>query len=343
MHKPFLSALVALGMYSLQAQDFHFVQAFNAPVVFNPAATGSQALYRSSVTMLYRGIWDNSLSDQAYQGAALAAETRFCLANQQRNFFALGSVLQHDWSPLGNLSNTHASLTGAFHFHLGSNTYAALGAGLGALNYRVDPARLRFDAQFQNGSFDPSRNNGENFETNSRLQPDFHGGAMIANNTRGYSAGIAWHHLNQPVYAFLNDENRLGIGMTLHGTGRLKLAGRRQHLLLRGLYRRQSLGGNSLQQQALGGALLHIHGEGNTGRHVQVGSYLRGGASSTNPFVLNALVPAVQLGNHVFTMALSYDVNLQRVRSRFSGGMEMSMGFRFGEPDRCVKCPAWGD
>jgi len=343
MKKLLFSTLLVAGGLACRAQDFQFTQAFNAPMVFNPAATGGQALYRSAVTALYRGMWDNAYSDQSYQGAALAAETRFCLPRQQRNFFALGAVAQHDWSPLGSLSNTQALLTGAFHFHLGGDTYAAAGASVGALNYRVDPSRLRFDAQYRNGLFSAANGNGEAFETNSRVQPDVHAGAQLANNSRGWSAGVAWRHLNQPAYSFVDDENRLGIGLTLHGAATVDLPGNKQRLLLRGLYQRQSVSGvNSKQQQLITGVLYHLYAEGDAGRHVQAGAYLRSGSSSAAAYALHTLIPTVQVGNHRWVFSLSYDVNLQRVRSRFAGGLELGMGVRFGEVDRCVRCPAWG-
>ena len=341
MKTSFCFACLLWGTPLVRAQDFNFVQSLLLPQVVNPAAAGHQSLYRGQVAALYRGQWDNAGSEQSYQGAAAAADLRFCLQNQYKNFFALGLVLQHDWSPLGGLSNTAGQLSGAFHLHLGNETFASAGAYLGALGYRLDPDRLKFNAQYLNGNYNPNAPTGESFSRNGAIKPDLGSGIEVYNNGKGWSTGVAWRHVNKPGYSLHDDDaNRLGIGWVVHGSATLgqNKAGARAWLL-RGLYRRQSFsGGNSAQWQGLLGAFRQVTYNTGAKTRLTAGAYFRLGGRPGAAVAVNTLIPAVQLGSDNFTAALSYDISLQRTRSRFAGGLELSLAYSFGETDRCVVC-----
>lgn len=337
-----LPAIGLLLITSLaQAQDFHFSQSLMLPQTINPATIGHQALHRTQVAALYRGQWDNVRSEESYQGTAVAADMRFCLQNQDKNFFALGLALQHDWSPLGGLSNSIGRFSGAFHLHLGGETFGSAGAYLGALGYRLDPDRLKFDAQYQNGSFNPNAPNGETFANTGAIQADMGSGIEVYNNVEGWSGGFAFHHVNRPAYSLFDDDaNRLGIGWTLHGSFTLNSNNARTRAwLLRGLYRRQSFGGNnSVQWQSMIGAFRQVAFTSGSRAKVSTGVYTRLGGRPDAAVGINTLVPVVQFGNDNFTMALSYDINLQDARSRFAGGLELTLGYSFGQTDRCIVC-----
>lgn len=323
------------------AQDFHFSQALMLPQTINPATIGHQAFHRTQLAALYRGQWDNAGSSESYQGAAVSADMRFCLRNQHKNFFALGVALQHDWSPLGGLSNSTGRLSGAFHLHLGGETFGSAGAYLGALGYRLDPDRLKFDAQYRNGAYNPNAPNGEKFVHNGAIQPDMGSGVEIYNNVEGWSGGFAFHHVNSPAYSLFDDDaNRLGIGWVLHGSITLSSNNARTRTwLLRGLYRRQSFSGsNSAQWQGMLGAFRQVAFTAGARAKVSMGAYVRLGGRPGAAVGVNTLVPVLQFGDDNFTTALSYDINLQDVRTRFAGGLELTLAYSFGRTDRCVVC-----
>jgi hypothetical protein len=329
---------LALVVGSAFGQDFQFAHALFLPQTANPAAVGHQSLYRTQVAALYRGQWDNPVHSNAYTGAAVAADVRFCLAGQHKNFFALGLALQHDGSPLGGLSNTAGRLAGAFHLHLGRETFASAGAYVGGLAYRVSPEELKFDAQYQNGAFNPLASNGEDFERVAALKADMGSGLEVYNNVKGFSAGFAFHHLNQPSYSFLSDDgNRVGISWLAHGSLSL---GRQRVWLLRGLWRRQSFGGgNSAQWQAMAGAFYQWRFSASGARaQLSTGGYVRWGGRHKAALAANTVVPTVQLGNDHFSLILAYEAPLQAVRPRFSGGLEVALAYSFGRADRCISC-----
>ncbi len=332
-----LAAVFVIGCSQALSQDFHFAQALFAPQTINPAAVGHQSFYRAQVAALYRGQWENAAHRNAYSGALIAADMRFCLPGQ--DFFALGMSVQRDGSPLGELSNTAARLAGAFHLHLGRKTFASAGAYIGGLAYRISPHQLKFDAQYQSGAYNPQAPNGENFERLNALQPDMGPGLEVYNNESGFSGGFAFHHLNQPSYSFFGDDaNRVGISWIVHGS---IAVGPQRAYLVRMLWRKQSISNqNSAQWQAPTGAFgrLRFSPKGGTRLQATSGAYLRWGGRTRSAIALNTIVPTIQLGNDYFSAALSYDVPLQQLHQRFSGGLEVALSYSVGRADRCISC-----
>ncbi|MCB9280570.1 MAG: type IX secretion system membrane protein PorP/SprF [Lewinellaceae bacterium] len=328
---------------TLLAQDLLFAPTGAGQQILNPAITGSLTSQKGSLTAFYQGLWDRPGTGKSYQGAALVADMRFCLPNlEDGNYFAFGLVLQHDWNPQGGLANSWARFSGAFHIRLTETVHASVGGYAGALNYRLNPDGFRFDAQYQNGNYNPAASNGETFSGNGSTQLDLGSGLSFYDGEGRWSAGLAWHHLNKPAYTLFEDEaNRLGIGWALHAAyATRKLTNGKPAAILRGVYRRQSFTGlDSEQWQSMAGIFYRGSVKGTAPSFFYVGIYVRlGGASGRSPN-LNSLVPAIQLNGDRFGFSMSYDVNLVRTRSRLPGGIELSLNYNFGEMGRCNICP----
>jgi type IX secretion system PorP/SprF family membrane protein len=331
--------LITAPLFAM-GQDYHFANSIEVPQLLNPAATGSGSVHRTQVAALYRGQWDNLTSQNSYQGESVFADIRFCLQNSKKNYYALGIGIQHDFSPLGYFYNSNGMLTASYHHHLGNGTFGAVGGSLGGLAMGIQPEKLKFDEQFQNGTYDPSNSNGEKFLRANIFQPDLSSGFVLYNNKAAWSVGISLRHLNKPVYSLLGDENRLGVGMVFYGTCSLwKTHVNKQSIQARALYRRQSVtGSNSLQWQTMAGVFYQTSFSGQAGMKMTAGAYLRGGSLPKSVFTLNTLVPAIQLGNDQFSATISYDVDIARTRSRFAGGLEIVFQASFGKTDRCIVC-----
>ena len=323
----------------LAAQDFHFVNSFQLPQIINPAAIGSVSVYRTHVGSLYRGQWEQPASKDSYQGAAVLADMRYCLPNSRKNFYALGLGIQHDYSPLGGLYNSKAMLTAAYHQHLGKDNFIAAGLSTGLLGFGLQAGRLRFDAQYQQGNYDPSRNNGEENLVSSIIRYSLGAGLLVYNNDRGWSIGMSWKHLNKPNYSLLGEDNRQGIGMIAHATYTPWQTRSHSRLWqLRALYLRQAVpGSNSLQWQALAGNFFQL-AIGDSGGRLGAGLYIRTGGTPDKLLVINTLVPALQLSNGRYTGTLTYDIDLARTRAILPGGLELQLAASFGGTDRCVVC-----
>lgn len=317
---------------ALRAQDFHFTQAFFAPQVINPAAVGRTSNERSQVVGLYRGLWESAAHPDAYQAAALAYTHRKCLRD---GFLGIGILAQHDWSPVGGLFNTLGRLQGAYHIQLGKAHYLSGGAYVGLLNYGVQAERLHYDAQFVNGNFNAGAPTGEAFSETSVVKADAGAGVEFRATNSNLVAGLAFHHVNKPAYSFFGDAaNRLDVGWL--GYVSLPVS---KKFRVQGLFRQQSfLGINNRQWQAVVGILpnepLQIKDFFGA-----VGLYVRGGGQNGRFIWANALTPVVRFGGKSMFFNVSYDINLVRLRSRLSGGLEVSWGYSFGAEDQCVRCP----
>lgn len=338
MRKTYLF-VIQLIVSNLAAQDYHFVNSFQLPQLINPAASGSVSVFRTHVGSLYRGQWEQPASKDSYQGAAVLADLRFCLPNSRKNFYALGLGVQHDYSPLGGLYNSMAVVTAAYHQHLGDDNFLAAGVSAGMLGFGLQAGRLRFDAQYQQGTYDPSRSNGETNLESSIIRSTLGAGLLLYNNDRGWSIGLSWKHLNKPNYSLLNEDNRLGIGMIAHASYTPWQTRTHSRLWqLRALYRRQAIpGSNSLQWQALAGNFFQL-AIGDSGGRLGAGLYLRAGGTPDKQLVVNTLVPALQFSNGRYTGTLSYDLDLARTRTILPGGLELQLAASFGGTDRCVVC-----
>lgn len=332
--------LLSLSTISGWTQDYNFVNGLHFPQMINAAGTGSGSIYQTQVTVMHRGQWENVSTQDAYQGSAVVADMRFCLQNSRKNFYALGLSLQHDFSTLGGFFNTQGALQAAYHQHLGEETFLAAGASLGALAYGVQEGKLRFDEQFQNGFYSPNHSNGESFASRNEFQPDLGAGVFLYNNDRAWSMGISWKHLNRPLYSLLDEENRLGPSFILHGSWTVKKhTNRIPGLHLKGMVRRQSFSGqNSKQWQALAGIFLTLKLPDSGATRFWVGSSLRTGSIEEKSFIANTLIPSIHLVTNRYSCSLSYDADLEKIRTQFAGGLELAFSYSFGQRDRCVVC-----
>lgn len=329
-----------LGFQFLSSQDFHFANSLLVPQTLNPGATGSGYLHKTQVTVMQRGQWENITTEDAYEGVAVQADMRFCLQNSRKNFYAVGVSAQHDFSTLGGFYNANVALITAYHQHLGDETFIAAGLSLGGLAYGIRERKLKFNEQFRNGYYSPTFDNGESFDERNNFQLDLGAGIYFYNNDQGWSVGMAWKHLNQPLYTLLDEDNSLGPSFLLHGgLSLLHSSKRKPGLILRGMLRRQSFSGNNSKQwQALAGPFFQIQLPDTKDTHLDFGCYLRTGAATKSSFRANTIVPSLRMSTQRFSFMLSYDADLEKTKTRFAGGMELMFSYSFGQRDRCVVC-----
>lgn len=335
----YFSALLfaALFIISAPAQDLQFSQ-FNAiPQLLNPAATGFLPHGRHRLALQHRAQWDNTWTENAYTGLAAAYDFRLCT---RHNFWAFGLALTSDWAGSGAFFNRYGLLSAAYHQALGGGIYGTVGFATGGLQYGLDKAKLRYDAQFDGYNYDPQRDNQEITLLENRFQPDMNAGFQIYQVRRGWMLGLAFQHLNQPTYSLLQaqedgNENRLGTGLALHGT----LAfGRKQQGMTRFLLRKQSvIGANSQQWQLLwGGNWAWPLSKGSA---FAPGLLLRMNSRQDHALALGSLVFETQLRFPNTTLRLSYDVDATPRTGHFAGGLELSAAWFWGDEQACIVCP----
>jgi type IX secretion system PorP/SprF family membrane protein len=210
--------LLLLFIMQLHAQEVHFSQFYNNPLLINPALAGN---------------FDGSLRlGAAYrnQGAAISVPYTTYSAwgdahlepeRLQRSAIGTGVYLYNDNAGDGGLSTTAGTFAASFirGFNRDNRFKAALGFSVGILNRKINFSKLVFDNQWNGTVFDPNVASGEPFSSSSIFAPDFNFGGVVfwkINEKIKTNIGLAMHHINRPKLTFYDDENRLEQKIVAH-------------------------------------------------------------------------------------------------------------------------------
>ena len=149
-----------------KAQDLHFSQYFNAPLLTNPANTGFEpdADWRAGIN--YRNQWGGVLN-YPYKTMSAWGDAQIFNKRFENAWMGVGGVILKDVAGSGNLSSTRVYGSLAYHQLIGYNSLLSGGFGIGAVNKRIDITKLTFNDQWNGKFFDVAIPTGEVFNTTS--------------------------------------------------------------------------------------------------------------------------------------------------------------------------------
>ncbi len=162
-----LAIIISFGIArQADAQDLHFSQYFNAPLLVNPANTGfiPEGDYRLGIN--YRNQWA-SISDNPYKTMSAYGDLQLFGSRFENGWVGIGGSLLRDVAGAGNLTSTKAYGSVAYHQALGLGSLFSAGFNAGYVSKRVDISKLTFDNQWNGKFFDIAAPSGEGFATNS--------------------------------------------------------------------------------------------------------------------------------------------------------------------------------
>jgi len=320
----------ALGSgLSASSQDVHFSQFFETPLWRNPSLAG---IFNGDirVQVVYRDQW-NSVTD-AYRTGSMNAEIKTHIG-KSNDFITTG--LQIIYDKAGTIGWTTTNVLPVLNYHKSlsndRNRYLSLGFMGGWVQRRFDPSKVTTNSQFDNGGL------GENF---SNTQYNYLDGSvgMSYNSTIGYNVnnnffvGAAYHHFNRPNRSFyrnagieLNPKWVFSAGFKFGVTD----------LAYMTVQAGQSIQGGF--KETVGGAMYGLkigNDADNPAYTIHAGAFLRWD---------DAIIPVVKLDYNPFSVAISYDVNISKLKpsSYGRGGFEISVsyiGFRKKREDYLL-CP----
>jgi type IX secretion system PorP/SprF family membrane protein len=148
------------------AQDLHFSQYFNAPLVTNPANTGFEPDADWRVGINYRNQWAGVLSNP-YKTMSAWGDAQIFNQRFENAWMGAGGMIVKDVAGSGNLSSTKVYGSIAYHQLLGLNSLISGGVGIGAVNKRIDVTKLTFNDQWNGKFFDIAIPTSEVFNTTS--------------------------------------------------------------------------------------------------------------------------------------------------------------------------------
>jgi type IX secretion system PorP/SprF family membrane protein len=326
-----------LFAFAASAQDLHFSQFFEAPLLRNPSLAG---IFAGDIRAqcVYRDQW-NAFTN-AYKTASLNVEYKMPV-KKGNDFITLG--LQFLGDRAGTVGLTTTSLMPAVNYHKSlsdeKTMYLSLGFMGGIVRKSFDASKMTTDNQYD-GRFIPSRPTGENLASTNFLTIDGSVG-MSFNTTFGIDqvnslfVGAAFHHLNRPKNSFYRDaSSEIDPKYVLSGGVKLRM----DDFSYFTLQADQSFQGSF--SETIGGALYSYQlGEdpSNPVYTISGGAFLRW---------KDALIPVLKIEKHPLAIEISYDVNVSQLKtaSMGRGGFEVSISYigyldRYNSSRDKVLCP----
>ena len=309
------------SMISGHAQDIHFSQFFEAPLLRNPSLAG---IFTGDIRVqgVYRDQW-NSFTN-AYRTGSLNAEYKMPIGKGD-DFMTTGVQLLFDKAGTVGLTTTHLLPALNYHKSLSSKKvmYLSLGFMGGMIRKNIDMAKMTTNNQYNGGGFDPSFPTGETFIVPNYTTWDASVGMSFntsfgENNVNSLFVGAAYHHLNRPENSFYRDPNiELNAKYVFSAGVKLNV----DEYTYFTLQADHSVQGSF--NETIGGALYSYKLGGdpeNPAYTIHGGAFLRW---------KDALIPVIKIDMNQISMAISYDVNVSQLKtaSQGRGGFELSLAY----------------
>jgi type IX secretion system PorP/SprF family membrane protein len=311
-----ITALIAsFAMLTSIAQDIHFSQFFEAPLLRNPSLAG---IFSGDVRVqaVYRDQW-NSVTT-AYKTASLNGEYKLP-AGKSDDFVTLGLQMLYDRA--GSVSWVSAHVLPALNYHKSlsaeRSSYLSLGFMGGPVQRRLDVTKMTTNSQYDGQGL------GENLPASQYTY--FDGSVGMSYNTQlnatvndNMFIGFAYHHLTKPKNSFYRNSN-IELQPKWVGSAGLKFSVTPEsYITLQSDYSQQGK-----YQEVVAGALYGI----NLNQEIEKPLYtIHGGA-----FLRwnDAFIPVVKVDYRPFSFAVSYDINISKLKSSSygRGGFELSISY----------------
>lgn len=324
-----ISCLLTLASFS---QDIHFSQFFETPLYRNPALAG---IVNADVRVqgVFRSQW-NSITN-AYKTTSLNAEYKLPVGVD--DYMTVGVQLFHDKAGTTNLTTTQFLPAINYHKSLSDekSVYLSVGFMGGLVQRRVDRSLMTTNSTYEghgDGESDQLQNQYSYFDGSTGISLN----TQITDNPENMLVlGAAYHHFTKPKNSFFNNET-IAVPSKMVFSADAKLAVGEQFtttihndFLTQGPYREVISG-------ALVGYKIGAYSD-EPDAIVRMGGFYRWGDS---------FIPVVQLDYRPFSVSLSYDVNMSKLRSASfgKGGYELGVTYA-GFLDReyssanATKCP----
>jgi len=306
---------ISLSQWAVQAQDIHFSQFSEAPLWRNPSLAG---IFTGDVRVqaVYRDQW-NSVTN-AYRTGSMNAEYKLPVG-KVNDFVTVGMQVLYDRAGTIGWTSTHVLPALNYHKSLSTqnNRYLSLGFMGGLVQRRFDPSKMTTNSQYDNGGLGENLANsqysyldgsvGMSYNSNLNFNPD---------NT--FYIGAAYHHFNRPNNSFYRNAT-----IELHPkwvfSGGLKLSvSDYAYLTVQADHSRQ--GGFAETMAGIMYGLKLGEDPDNPAYTLHAGSFLRWN---------DALIPVIKIDYTPFSVALSYDVNISKLKpsSYGRGGFELSVSY----------------
>jgi type IX secretion system PorP/SprF family membrane protein len=310
--KIFFSLVMFICISAANAQDTHFSQWFNSPLLTNPANTGfiPDDDYRFGAN--YRNQWVN-IMNVPYKTISVYGDVQAFREKLDNGWLGLGGVILNDVAGSGNLTSTKVYGSVAYHQMVGYSSLISAGFNMGFVNKRVNPTQLKFPDQFNKatGFFDAGIPTAAAFNATSIGYFDMHAGvnyAYFPTEKIYVNAGFSVQHLNRPKESFFAATSGFDNRLSPRYTGFISASIKLNDMVLlnpQGYYSNQA---NANELVAGMNAHYNLSGDGTT--QLIGGLYYR---------LSEAIVPVVGFQWNDFKMTFNYDVTTSSLKAYNNG------------------------
>lgn len=188
------------------AQDVHFSQFFEAPLLRNPSLSG---LFNGDIRVqgVYRNQWASVTVP--YKTGSFNLEYKNPVGHAD-DFVTTGVQVLYDKAGSTNFTTTNFLPAVNYHKSLGSekSTYLSLGFMGGIIQRRLDRTKMTTNNQYDGNGYNPALADGETFVNSNYSYLDGSVGmtfnSAMSEDKPGdnYFVGIAYHHFNRPKNSF---------------------------------------------------------------------------------------------------------------------------------------------
>lgn len=202
--------------YSI-AQDLHFSQYYNAPMLQSPANTALMPDNDYRIGVNYRTQW--GAIPVPFNTFSAYCDMQLMRNKNLTNWLGVGVAFFSDRAGDGNLALTKGIANVAYHIQLDDANMVSAGIGIGYAQRSIDMDKLSFDVQWDGFRFNRDLVNNEGNATPSSSYIDINAGvnySYFPSENTYIKLGVGLLHVNRPKETLLrNADNRLGMRPTI--------------------------------------------------------------------------------------------------------------------------------
>jgi type IX secretion system PorP/SprF family membrane protein len=328
MKRSIITAAALFTMKLASAQDMHFSQFNEAPLLLNPASAG---VFDGNmrVSMNYRNQWAAMGSPYKTMGASF--DMPLMRDNVKRAYMGAGLSVFQDAAGDAKLGLMQAGLSFSGVLPLDRNNSISGGLLIGFGQRSISGSALQFANQYNSSSgYDPSMPSFESAPSESFTYADIGAGfyyeysnqrsSIAQNDMFRVNAGLSCFHVNQPVQAFIGNTDRLYRKFVTHASMHYEFPESKiviapgLMVAKQGPAREINIGSRLLYRIKTGTKITGFFSESMIG----FGAFYR---------TKDAILPQIYYELGDFALALAYDVNVSSFKeaSGMNGGFEIAV------------------
>jgi type IX secretion system PorP/SprF family membrane protein len=291
----------------VRAQDLHFSQFFNSPLLTNPANCGfiPDGDYRMGAN--YREQWA-SLSAFPYKTMSVYGDAQLLQNDYNSGWLGIGGVLLRDVAGTGVLTSTKLYGSLAYHQMINYSSLLSLGFNVGWSNKQINTVDLTFPSQWNGQFFDAhqlatapllSANNINYFDLQVGVNYAYFPNENVYLNT-GFSAS----HLNKPKETFFSATTPAAAIIPVRYTGFINGSFKLNDQII--INPNAYISFQAKSSEWVGGLNAHYNISGDGAKVLIAGAYYR---------LHESIIPMVGLGLKDYEISFSYDVTGSGLKS----------------------------